>query len=137
VARILAIDYGVKRTGLAVTDPLQLFGQGLTALDTKDILPFLEDYIKNEAVEKILIGLPFHNDGTATDSTKPILKFVGFLKRKFPGIAIETVDEAYTSKQAIQTLIASGIKQKDRRNKKLIDEVSATIILQQYLGNVS
>ncbi len=137
MARILAIDYGIKRTGIAVTDPLQLFGHGLTAVDTKDIFSFLQQYINTESVEKIIVGLPYKHNGEATDSTTAILKFVNFLQRKFANIIIETVDEAFTSKQAMQTLIASGVKQKDRRNKKLIDEVSAAIILQQYLGNIN
>jgi putative holliday junction resolvase len=135
MGRLMGIDYGTKRTGIAVTDPMQMFGSGLTAVDTKDIFTFIANYILTEPLEKFIVGLPTNNDGSDTHNTQNVLQFIRALNNKYPKIPVETIDEAFTSKQAMQVLIQSGVKQKDRRNKKLIDEVSAALILQQYLGN--
>ncbi len=134
--RILAIDYGTKRTGIAVTDPLQLFAQGLTTVDTKELFPFLKTYFKDEAVEKIVVGYPLGLDGEITVHQQRVDAFILELNKKFPSLPVEKEDERYTSKMAMQTLIQSGVKRMKRRNKALIDEVSATIILQSYLGNI-
>lgn len=132
--RILSIDYGGKRTGLAVTDPLQIIATGLTAVDTKELWPFLKDYFAKEEVEKVIIGLPVHADGNDTHATPLVRAFVAKFKKDYPQIPIQTVDEQFTSKLAVRALIDSGVSKKDRRNKKLVDEMSATIILQEYLG---
>lgn len=136
MGRLMGIDYGTKRTGIAITDPLQMFGSGLTAVNTKDIYTFITTYLLTETIDKFIVGLPTNNNGSDTHNTQSVLSFIRSLNNKYPKIIVETVDEAYTSKQAMQVLIQSGIKQKERRNKKLIDEVSAAIILQQYLGNM-
>ena len=132
--RILSIDYGGKRTGLAVTDPLQIIATGLTAVDTKDLMDYLKSYFTKEVVEKVIIGLPTHADGNDTHATPLVKAFVIRFKKEFPAIPIQTVDEQLTSKLAVRALIDSGVSKKDRRNKKLVDEMSATIILQEYLG---
>ena len=132
--RILSIDYGGKRTGLAVTDPLQIIATGLTAVDTKDLMDYLKSYFAKEVVEKVIIGLPTHADGNDTHATPLVKAFVTRFKKEFPAIPIQTVDEQLTSKLAVRALIDSGVSKKDRRNKKLVDEMSATIILQEYLG---
>ncbi|MGL4597637.1 MAG: Holliday junction resolvase RuvX [Bacteroidia bacterium] len=131
--RLLAIDYGTKRVGIAVSDPLQLIAQGLTTVATKDCISFLSDYFQKEPVEAVVVGLPKRLDGTATDATALAQAFVRLLRREFPSMQIELLDERFTSKMAFQTLIDSGLKKKDRRDKALIDEVSATIILQDFM----
>jgi len=133
MGRILAIDYGTKRTGIAVTDELQLIASGLTTVETPKLLLFLKDYFENEKVEKVLIGEPKQKDGTASDVEAYILKFITKLEKMAPEMPLLRVDERYTSKMAFQTMIDSGLKKKQRRNKALIDEISATIILQEYL----
>jgi putative Holliday junction resolvase len=132
--RILSIDYGGKRTGLAVTDPLQIIATGLTAVDTKDLMPFLKAYFAREEVEKVIVGLPTHADGNDTHATPLVRGFIARFKKEFPAIAIQTVDEQFTSKLAVRALIDSGVSKKDRRDKKIVDEMAATIILQEYLG---
>ena len=134
MSRILSIDYGGKRTGLAVTDPLQIIATGLTAVDTKDLMDYLKSYFAKEPVEKVIIGLPTHADGNDTHATPLVKAFITRFKKEFPAIPIQTVDEQFTSKMAVRALIDSGVNKKDRRNKKLVDEMSATIILQEYLG---
>jgi putative Holliday junction resolvase len=133
MGRILAIDYGKKRSGIAVTDPLQMIATGLTTVDSHTLRIWLKAYFEKEPVEKVIIGLPFALDGAETDGTKPVKDFVRLFKKDYPGIPIETADEQFTSKLAAQTLVNSGLKKKDRQNKKLLDEVAATIILQDYL----
>jgi putative Holliday junction resolvase len=133
MARIMAIDYGKKRSGIAVTDPLQLIATGLTTIDSHGLRIWLKAYFEKEPVEKVIIGLPFALDGSETDGTKPVKDFIRLFKKDNPGIPIETVDEHFTSKLAAQTLVNSGLKKKDRQNKKLLDEVAATIMLQDYL----
>jgi putative Holliday junction resolvase len=136
MARILAIDYGKKRTGIAVTDELQLIASGLTTIDTAVIFSFIKDYFEKENVELILVGEPKQMDNTPSESEVLIKPFIEKLKKKFPNIEIKRVDERFTSKMAFQTMIDSGLKKKQRQNKALIDEISATIILQSYLYNL-
>jgi len=134
MARILAIDYGKKRTGIAVTDELQLIASGLTTVSTNDLLEFLTEYTKNEQVELFLVGEPKQMDNSASESEVLIIPFIKKLKELFPKIPLERVDERFTSKMAFQTMIDSGLKKKHRQNKALVDEISATIILQTYLS---
>ncbi|WP_299228813.1 Holliday junction resolvase RuvX [uncultured Psychroserpens sp.] len=135
--RILAIDYGTKRTGIAVTDELQIIASGLTTVETKDIIDFLKVYTTEESVELILVGEPKQMNYDASESEASILKFLDKLKKACPEIPIKRVDERFTSKMAFQTMIDSGLKKNQRKNKALIDEISATIILQSYLYNQS
>jgi len=135
MARILALDFGQKRTGIAVTDDLQIIASGLTTVATSHIFEFLENYLKNENVELFLIGEPKQMNNTASESEKLILPFIKKLQGRFSHIPIVRVDERFTSKMAFQTMIDSGLKKKQRQNKALVDEISATIILQSYLYN--
>lgn len=135
--RILSIDFGKKRTGIAVSDPLQLIAQGLTTVETHMALVFLKEYVQKEQVEKIIVGEPRNLDDTPTDATAAALAFVKKLKRHFPGITIETVDERYSSKMAVQAMLDMGLKKKDRMKKGLVDEIAATILLQEYLESQS
>lgn len=135
MAQILAIDYGKKRTGIAVTDDLQIIASGLTTVNTVDIFSFLENYIQNEKVELFLIGEPKQMNNKPSESEALIIPFIEKLKEKFKQIPIKRVDERFTSKMAFQTMIDSGLSKKKRQNKALIDEISATIILQTYLYN--
>lgn len=134
MARILAIDYGGKRTGLAVTDPLQIIATGLTTVPTKDLITFLKDYCAKEEVERFIIGEPRNWDDSETHATPLVEAFIKELARHFPAIPVEKVDERYTSKMAKQSMLESGMKKKDRRKKELVDEIAATIILQEYMG---
>ncbi|MCF6346908.1 MAG: Holliday junction resolvase RuvX [Flavobacteriaceae bacterium] len=133
MARILAIDYGKKRIGIAITDELQLIASGLITVPTNEVFEFLKEYTKNEHVELFLVGEPKQMDSSASESEALIIPFIKELKKMFPVIPIERVDERFTSKMAFQTMIDSGLKKKQRQNKALIDEISATIILQTYL----
>ncbi|MEN3324835.1 Holliday junction resolvase RuvX [Mariniflexile soesokkakense] len=133
MARILAIDYGMKRTGLAVTDALQIIASGLTTVNTNELLPFLKDYTSKEAVELFIVGEPKQMDNTASESEVLITPFLKKLEEQFPNIPIQRVDERFTSKMAFQTMIDSGLKKNQRKNKALVDEISATLILQSYL----
>jgi len=133
MARIVAIDYGKKRTGIAVTDELQLIASGLLTVNTPDLLPFLKDYLNKENVELILVGQPKKLNNSFSDIEPEIKKLVIKLEQQFPNIEIKRIDERFTSKMAFQTMIDSGLKKKQRRNKALLDEISATIILQSYL----
>lgn len=137
MGRILAIDYGGKRTGLAVTDPLQIIATGLTTIESKELIPFLKKYFATESVERIIIGEPKNWDDTDTHATPLVAAAIKELEKNFPNIPIEKVDERYTSVMAKQTMLASGLKKKDRRNKALVDEIAATIILQEWLGRIS
>jgi len=134
LARILALDFGKARTGIAVTDELQLIASGLTTVETKDLLTFLEEYTKKESVERFVVGLPKQMDNTASESEALIQGFLKKLKAKFPSIPVERQDERFTSKMAFQSMLASGMKKKKRRDKALVDEISATLILQAYLN---
>ena len=133
MARILAIDFGTKRTGIAVTDELQIIASGLTTVNTKELLQFLKNYIKKEQVELFLVGEPKQMDNTASQSEIHIAPFIGKLEKAFPNIPVQRVDERFTSKMAFQTMIDSGLKKNQRKNKALIEEISATLILQSYL----
>ncbi|NJX15744.1 Holliday junction resolvase RuvX [Tamlana crocina] len=133
MARILALDFGTKRTGIAVTDELQIIASGLTTVNTKELLSFLKDYLSKEQVELFLIGEPKQMDNTESESEKYIKPFIEKLQKEFPKIPIQRVDERFTSKMAVQTMIDSGLKKKQRQNKALVDEISATLILQSYL----
>lgn len=137
MARILSIDYGKKRTGLAVTDPLQIIATGLTTVETPHLIPFLKDYFQKEAVELIIMGEPKNWDETDTHATPLVKKAVERLKKEFPAIPIKMVDERYTSKLASQAMIEMGLKKKQRQNKALVDEIAATIMLQEYLRSIS
>ncbi len=130
----MAIDYGSKRVGIAVTDPQQIIATGLTTVHSKDVIEFLKKYILSEAVECIVIGEPKQMNNEPSDSARFIEPFVLHLKRTFPGIKVERMDERFTSKMAFQTMIDSGLKKKARQNKELVDEISATIILQSYMN---
>lgn len=133
MGRLLAIDYGTKRTGIAITDELKLIASGLTTVNTKELLKFLNKYFTSENVDVVLIGEPRQRDGTHSLIEVEIKKFVIILSEAFPKLKIVRVDERFTSKIALQTMIDSGLKKKQRQNKELIDEISATIILQDYL----
>jgi putative Holliday junction resolvase len=137
MARILCIDYGLKRTGIAVTDPLQIIATGLTTVDSKNLVPFLKDYCKQEAVESFVIGEPKNLDDSDTHATPIVKAIIEKLKKEFPNIPLKTVDERYTSKMARQAMIDMGMKKKDRRNKKTVDEIAAVIMLQEYMQNIS
>lgn len=132
--RILAIDYGQKRTGIAVTDDLQIIGSGLTTIPSETVITFLKDYFAKENVVKVLIGEPKQMNGQPSESAPIIEAFVIKFKTAFPEMQLERVDERFTSKMAFQTMIDSGLKKKQRQNKALIDEISATIMLQDYLS---
>lgn len=131
--RILAIDYGIKRTGIAITDELQIIASGLTTVPSETAISFLSDYFSKENVAKVLIGEPKQMNGLASESTPIIEKFVADFKLAFPEMPIVRVDERFTSKMAFQTMIDSGLKKKQRQNKGLVDEIAATILLQDYL----
>ena len=135
MSRIVAIDYGRKRTGVAVTDTLQMIANGLTTVSTHELLAFLVDYVSRESVERIVIGLPKQMNNQASESMKYIEPFVRSLKKKLPDMPVEFVDERFTSVLAHRTMLEAGLKKKDRQNKALVDEISATIILQSYLEN--
>ncbi|QQS31495.1 MAG: Holliday junction resolvase RuvX [Sphingobacteriales bacterium] len=133
MGRIVAIDFGLKRTGIAVTDVLKITANGLTTLDTSVVLEFLYNYIQTESVELFVVGEPVNLDGSPTHATLSANNFVAALQKKIPDIPVEREDESFTSKMAMQTLIDAGIKKKKRQDKKLLDKISAAIILQSYL----
>ena len=137
MGRILAIDYGTKRTGIAITDELQIIASGLTTVDTNSLIDFLYTYVSTEKVDLIVVGLPKQMDNTPSESEVDIHRFLKKLNHKLPNIPVERVDERFTSKMAFQSMIDSGLKKKKRQNKKLIDEISATLILQSYLASKS
>ena len=131
--RILAIDYGEVRTGIAVTDELQIIASGLITVKTDDLIRFLIDYTNKEQVELFVVGLPKQMNNSESQSEKHIIIFLKNLEKSLPKIPVIRIDERFTSKIAFQTMIDSGLKKKQRRNKGLVDEISATIILQSYL----
>jgi putative Holliday junction resolvase len=131
--RILAIDYGIKRTGIAVTDEMQMIAFGLTTIATDTLISFLKDYFSKENVTVVLVGEPKQMDGTPSQSAEIINAFVGQFQATFPSIPVARVDERFTSKMAFQTMIDSGLNKKQRQNKALVDEIAATIMLQDYL----
>jgi putative Holliday junction resolvase len=136
MSRILAIDYGRKRVGLAVTDPLQLIANSLTTVPSAELIAFLEKYTQTESVELFVVGLPKQMNNEPSESMRYITPFLGRLKKTFPQIPVVMFDERFTSKLAFQTMIDGGVKKKDRQDKALIDRISATIILQSYLESV-
>jgi putative Holliday junction resolvase len=135
--RIISIDYGLKRTGLAVTDPLKIIATGLTTLESRQLIPFLKDYFSKEEVELIIIGEPKNLDDSDTHATSLVKKFITELQKNFPLIPIQKVDERFTSKMASRAMIEMGLKKKQRQNKALVDEIAATMMLQEYLQNLS
>lgn len=133
MARIMAFDFGKVRTGIAVTDDLQIIASGLTTVRTKEVFVFLDNYLQKENVELFVVGEPKQMNNSASESEVLILPFLKKLKNKYPKIPVERIDERFTSKMAFQTMIESGLNKKQRRNKELVDKISATIILQTYL----
>ncbi|NLY23622.1 MAG: Holliday junction resolvase RuvX [Bacteroidales bacterium] len=133
MARLLSIDYGKKRTGIAVSDPLQIIANGLTTVETTGLFDFLSDYLQKEKVSCIVVGLPRQMNNELSENMKRVEPFVNRLRKLYPDIPVEYFDERFTSRMAHQTMIDGGLKKKDRQNKALVDEISATIILQGYM----
>lgn len=133
MGRILAIDFGLKRTGLAVTDSLKIIANGLETVPTHTLISYLESYFEKEAVDEVVIGMPKNLDNSDTDSTAGVRIFIKSFKKKFPEVPLHEHDERFTSKLAMQAMIAGGMSKKDRREKGNVDRVSATIILQSYM----
>ena len=131
--RILSIDYGKKRTGIAVTDPLQIIAGGLATVSTSNLLSFLIAYTQRESVERIVVGEPRQPDGSPSENMQRVRQFVATLKKELPEIPVEYYDERFTSVLAHRALIEGGAKKKTRQDKALVDEISATIILQNYM----
>lgn len=134
--RILSIDYGKKRTGLAVTDPLQIIATGLTTVETPKLMAFLKDYFSKETVELVIVGMPLNWDDTDTHATPLVKSFLGQFKKQFPTIPFKEVDERFTSKMASRAMLEMGLKKKQRQNKAMVDEIAATIMLQEYLNSI-
>jgi putative Holliday junction resolvase len=135
--RILCIDYGKKRTGIAVTDPLQIIATGLTTVDSWELISFLKKYFLQEEVELIVIGDPKNLDDSDTHATPLVKQIIKRLEKEFPRIPIKKVDERFTSKMARQAMLEMGMKKKDRRNKRTVDEIAATIMLQEYMQDLN
>ncbi|MCC9043519.1 Holliday junction resolvase RuvX [Myroides sp. M-43] len=133
MARLLSIDFGKKRTGIAVSDDFQIIASGLTTVDTEQLLPFLKDYFQKENVEKVIIGEPKRLNNEPSEVVPLLNSFIEKFSQSFPAMPVERIDERFTSKMAFQTMIDSGLKKKQRQNKALIDEIAATIILQDYM----
>lgn len=133
MARILSIDYGKKRTGLAVTDPLQIIANGLATVSTSTLYDWLKDYVAREKVERIVIGEPRQTNGQPSENLARVQQFVNRWRKSMPQVPIEYFDERFTSVLAHQAMLDGGLKKKDRQNKSLVDEISATIILEDYL----
>lgn len=133
MSRIMSIDYGCKRTGIAVSDPAQIIANGLTTVETHKLIDFIINYTANEPVEKIIVGQPRQMNNEESKSMEAIRPFVNSLKKRLPNIPIQMVDERFTSVLAHRTMIDGGLRKKARQNKALVDEISATIILQSYL----
>lgn len=134
MGRILAIDYGGKRTGIAVSDPLQIIASALTTIETHKLLAFLKDYFSKEQVDQVIIGMPLNWDDSATHATPLVKGFIKTFKKNFPTMPITEVDERYTSKMASQAMVEMGMKKKQRQDKKMVDQIAATIMLQEYMG---
>lgn len=133
MSRYMAFDFGTKRLGIAVTDPLKIIATGLTTIHPKDVGDFLEKYLQTEQVECFIVGDPKQMDGSASQSAVHVKAFVNQLRKKFPEIPIVLVDERFTSKMASAAMLESGMKKSDRRNKALVDTIAATLILQTYM----
>lgn len=134
--RIICIDYGAKRTGIAVTDPLKIIATALATVETKELFTFLKKYISQEPVELMLIGAPVNLDDSATHATPLVQQAIKRLQKEFPAIPVQTVDERYTSKMATRAMVEMGMKKKDRRQKGNVDQIAATIMLQEYLQHL-
>ncbi len=134
--RIMAIDYGLKRTGIAVTDPLQIIASALTTIESARIFTFLEEYLKKETVELILIGDPRNLDDTPTDISADIQRIIGIMNRRFPSVPVKSVDERYSSVMASRAMVEMGMKKSRRREKGLVDQIAATLMLQEYLAKL-
>jgi putative holliday junction resolvase len=134
MARIMAIDYGLKRTGIAVTDPLQIIATGLTTVESPKLIAFLKEYMRTEVVELILMGEPKNWDDSDTHATPLVRKIVERLQKEFPAVPLQLVDERFTSKLASRAMVEMGMKKKQRRNKAMVDEIAATILLQEWMG---
>ena len=137
MSRILSIDYGKKRTGIAVTDPLRIIATGLTTVDTQELMPFLKKYFSNEQVDLVIIGMPVNWDDSDTHATPMVRQFIGGFRKNFPAIEIREVDERFTSKMASQAMIDMGMKKKQGKNKGMVDEIAPTIMFQEYLGSIT
>jgi len=137
MSRVICIDYGGKRTGLAVTDPLKIIATALTTVDTKELIPFLKAYFQQEEVELIIIGEPLNLDNSDTHATPLVKEAIKKLKKEFPSMAIQTMDERFTSKMASRAMIDMGMKKKDRQKKGNIDQIAAAIMLQEYLQGLN
>ena len=133
MGRILSIDYGGKRTGLAVTDPFKIIATGLCTVETPKLKAFLKNYFSKEQVEQVIIGMPVNWDDSATHATPLVQQFIKDFQKNFPSIPIQEVDERFTSKLASQAMLQMGLKKKQRQNKSMLDEIAATIMLQEYL----
>lgn len=133
MSRILAIDYGLKRSGIAVTDPLRIIASGLTTVPTKELMDFLKTYCETEEVEIFVVGLPMHNDGSPAQIADHVDKFSEQLQKQFPDKSVQRFDERYTSKEASKIILQSGIKKQKRRDKALIDKIAAALILEYYM----
>ncbi len=133
MARILALDYGGKRTGIATTDPLQIIATPLITVQTEDLMDFLTNYFIQEEVSDMVVGQPTRHDGSFSAIEQYIVEFIDKFKKKFPAIRVHRINEMYSSKDAMQALVASGVKKKKRRDKKLLDSTAATLLLQEYL----
>ena len=136
MARILSIDYGGKRTGLAVTDPLQIIATGLETIESRELIPWLKKYLLQEEVELIIIGLPKNWDESDTHGTPLVQAAIKKIQKEFPDMPLKTVDERYSSKMAKDAMLEMGMKKKDRRDKKNVDVIAATIILQEFLQSI-
>ncbi len=137
MGRIMAIDYGQKRVGLAVSDPQQMIANGLTTVHVKDLMEYLKNYMAKEQVETIVVGEPRDMKNLASDASRFIEPFVKHLKKQFPDITVERMDERFTSQMAMDTMLTAGLKKKSRQNKALVDIISATLILQSYMEQQS
>jgi len=137
MARIICIDYGGKRTGLAVTDPFKIISTALTTVETKELIPYLKKYFEQETVELILIGEPYSLDGSETHATPLVREAIKQLEKAFPHIPIKTVDETFSSKMASKAMVEMGMKKKDRQVKGNIDKIAAAIMLQDYLQSTT
>lgn len=137
MARILSIDYGKKRTGIAVTDPLQIIANGLATVSTSELLSYLKDYLSREQVERIIIGRPLQTNGQPSENLQRVEQFVNRWKKEMPDVPVEYVDERFTSVLAHQAMIDGGLRKKARQDKALVDKISATIILEDYLRSKS
>lgn len=133
MSRIMAIDYGKKRTGIAVTDPAQIIANGLTTVETNKLFEFISSYTSKESVERFVVGKPKQTNNEDSENMNRVQQFVNTLRKRYPDIPIEMIDERFTSVLAHRTMIDGGLKKKARQNKALVDEISATIILQSYM----